>query len=48
MARNVIIGSHFVKKKKEVAYRSGMARNAFKGEFRTSKIGAGGHFVKMS
>ena len=23
-----------------------MARNAFKSEFRTSKMGAGGHFVK--
>ena len=49
MARNVIDGSHFVKnlKKKKVAYRSEMARNAFKSEFRTSKMGAGGHFVKM-
>ena len=25
-----------------------MARNAFKSEFRTSKMGAGGHFVKIS
>ena len=24
-----------------------MSRNAFKGEFHTSKMGAGGHFVKM-
>ena len=49
MARNVIDGSHFVKnlQKIKVAYRSEMARNAFKSEFRTSKMGAGGHFVKM-
>ena len=32
--------------KNKVAYRSEMARNAFKSEFRTSKMGAGGHFVK--
>ena len=32
-------------KKKKVAYRSEMARNAIKSEFRTSKLGAGGHFV---
>ena len=32
--------------KNKVAYRSEMARNAIKGEFRTSKICAGGHFVK--
>ena len=49
MARNVIDGSHFVKnlKKIKVAYRSEMARNAFKSEFGISKMGAGGHFVKM-
>ena len=49
MARNAIkSGSHFVKnlKTNKVAYRSEMARNAFKSEFRTSKMGAGGHFVK--
>ena len=41
MARN------FVKKfqKKKVVYRSEMARNAIKSEFRTSKMGAGGDFV---
>ena len=49
MARNVIDGSHFVKKLKKikVAYRCEMARNAFKNEFWTSKMGAGGHFVKI-
>ena len=49
MARNVIDGSNFVKnlKKNKVAYRSEMARNAFKSEFLTSKMGAGGHFVKI-
>ena len=34
-------------KKNKVAYRSEMARNAIKSEFRTSKMGAGGHFVKQ-
>ena len=38
-------GGHFVKKMK-VAYRSEMARNAIKSEFRTSKMAAGSHFVK--
>ena len=42
--------SHFVKnfKKNKVAYRSEMARNAIEREFRTSKMGAGGHFVKKN
>ena len=49
MARNVIDGSHFVKnlKRIKVAYQSEMAKYAFKSEFRTSKMGAGGQFVKM-
>ena len=33
-------------KLKKVAYRSEMARNAIESEFRTSKMGAGGYFVK--
>ena len=41
-------GSHYVKFKKKVAYRSEMARNAIESEFRTSKMGAAGHFVKNS
>ena len=32
--------------KLKFAYRSAMARNAIESEFRTSKMGAGGHFVK--
>ena len=43
-------GSYFNKnfqKKFKVAYRSEMARNAIENEFRTSKMGAGGHFVKI-
>ena len=42
-------GGHFVEnfqKRKEVAYRSEMARNAIESYFRTSKMAAGGHFVK--
>ena len=35
-----------ISKKNKVAYRSEMAKNAIKGEFRTSKMGAGGYFVK--
>ena len=31
----------------KVAYRSDMARNAIENEFRTSKMGAGDHFVKQ-
>ena len=31
----------------KVAYRSEMARNAIKSEFRTSKMSAGHHLVKM-
>ena len=31
---------------KKVAYRSEMAKNAIESEFRTSKMGAGSHFVK--
>ena len=34
-------------KKIEVAYRSEMARNAIESEFRTSKMGAGSHFVRL-
>ena len=34
-----------IKKNKKIAYRSEMARNAIESEFRTSKMGAGGHFV---
>ena len=34
-----------ISKKKKVAYRSVMARNAIESEFRTSKMGASGHFV---
>ena len=43
-------GSHFVKisKKIKVAYQSEMARNAIESEFRTSNMGAAGHFVKNS
>ena len=33
--------------KNKIAYRSEMARNAIKIEFRTSKMDAGGHFVKI-
>ena len=33
--------------KNKVAYRSEMARNAIESEFRTSKMGAGVHFVKI-
>ena len=33
--------------KKEVAYRSEMARNVIESEFRTSKMGADRHFVKI-
>ena len=42
--------SHYVKylKKIKVEYWSEMARNAIKREFRTSKMGTGGHFVKKS
>ena len=29
-------------------YRSEMARNSIESEFRTSKMGAGGHFVRQS
>ena len=36
---------HFVKKKKKVAYRSEMARNAIESEFWTSKMAGGSHFV---
>ena len=32
----------------KVAYRSEMARNAIESEFPTSKMGAGGHFVKKN
>ena len=32
---------------KVMADRSEMARNAIESEFRTSKMGAGGHFVKI-
>ena len=41
-------GGHFVKiqSNKKVVYRSEMARNAIESDFRTSKMGAGGHFVK--
>ena len=35
-----------ITKENKVVYRSEMARNAIKSEFRTSKMGAGGHFVK--
>ena len=35
-----------ISNKNKVAYRSEMARNAIESEFRTSKMGAGGHFVK--
>ena len=35
-----------ISKQIKVAYRSEMARNAIKSEFRSSKMGAGGHFVK--
>ena len=31
----------------KVAYRSEMARNVIESEFRTSKMGAGGHFVEI-
>ena len=34
-----------ISKKIKVAYRSEMARNAIESEFRTSKMGAGSHFV---
>ena len=40
-------GGHFVKKKKKVAYRSEMARNAIESYLRTSKMAASGHFVKF-
>ena len=33
-------------KKKKVVYPSEIARNAIENEFRTSKMGAGGHFVQ--
>ena len=36
-----------ISKKNKVAYRSEMARNAIESEFLTSKMGAGGHFVKI-
>ena len=40
-------GGHFVKNfKKKVAYRSEMARNATKCDFRTSKMAGGSHFVQ--
>ena len=40
-------GGHFVKKlKKNVAYRSEMARTVIESYFRTSKMAAGGHFVQ--
>ena len=44
----IAAGGHFVKKiqKKEVAYRSEMARNAIESYLRIYKIAAGGHFVK--
>ena len=32
--------------KKEVVYRSEMARNAIESYLRTSKMAAGGHFIK--
>ena len=32
----------------KVVYRSEMTRNAIESEFRTSKMGAGGHFVKKN
>ena len=35
-----------ISKNIKVAYRSEMARNAIESEFRTSKMGAGGHFIK--
>ena len=35
-----------ISKENEVTYRSEMARNAIKSEFRTSKMGAGSHLVK--
>ena len=34
--------------KTKVAYRSEMARNMIESEFRTSKMGVGGHFVKKN
>ena len=33
--------------KKKVAYLSEMAKNAIESDFRSSKMGAGGHFVKQ-
>ena len=50
MWSKVIFGNpkcHFVKKKK-VAYWSEMARNAFKSDFRSSKMAAGSHFAKKN
>ena len=35
-----------ISKKKEVAYRSEMVRNAIESEFRTSKMVDGSHYVK--
>ena len=37
-----------ISQKKEVAYRSEMARNAIKSEFQTSKMADGSHFVKKN
>ena len=36
-----------ISQKNKVAYRSEMARNAIESEFRTSKMGSGGHFAKQ-
>ena len=43
-----VILSKISKKEKKVVYQAEMNRNAIESEFRTSKMGAGGHFVKQN